>query len=106
MELIINRFKFLSKGKKFIIAPIPYFDSLYYNEKPYYLEILNNLNIKELDILDLSKCLKNTVNIYDLFLPLCGHFSKKGHELVANEMIKLLEDRYKFKKRIKTKTKE
>lgn len=101
MKLIMERLFVKTNGKPVLIAPIPYYVSVTYKEKPKYLDVLRNFNFKNLNIADINTCLVNNFDIdnNEIFLTLCGHFTHKGNKIIANELIKQLKKNYNLKSR-------
>ena len=96
MKMIIDRLLTKTNEKPVLIAPIPYYVSVTYQEKPKYLDVLRNFNFKNLNVTDINTCLVNSfdINNNEIFLPLCGHFTKKGNRILADELIHHLKTKY------------
>lgn len=90
---IFKKLKKLTQGKQIIIAPIPYHKSVVLKESSNsYLKIFNKLVDERTSIIDFMDVLikNNSYNQESVYLNVCGHFSKSGHEVIGEELAKFL----------------
>ena len=86
MHKLLERLIHAVGERPLIIAPIPFYDSVTYKEEPFYLNEFQKHQQNNIRVLDIATPINSVHSIEndEIFLPLCGHFTKKAHKLVAD----------------------
>ncbi len=106
MHLLMERLVKSIGDKKLIVAPIPYYDSVTYKESPFFLKEFEKYANSRVSIVDLATMLNGNHSLEkdEIFLPLCGHFTPKAHDLVANSIANKLTIPKRANKRVTSNT--
>ncbi|TAL60416.1 MAG: hypothetical protein EPN85_07265 [Bacteroidetes bacterium] len=100
MSLFIERLKQLSKGKPIYTFPIPFVQSVLNKEKPRHIKNFKHFESKKFQVYDISPFLQ--IKKKTAYLPLCGHFSPTGHEIIAKIIGEALIKNHSVKRRNKS----
>lgn len=94
---IINKLKELTAGKELLIFPLPHNKSVISKEtSEHYMSIFKEFEDGNTKTFDISTALKAKHDYWNdtVFLKICGHFSRKGMELVSNQIGEILKSNY------------
>lgn len=88
MHALLEEFKNEVETKPFYLMPFPFYDSVTYNEKGFFLNEFKkhaSSTVKIIDIVTpINAAYEKDNNAW--FLPLCGHFTERAHQLIAKHL--------------------
>lgn len=105
-KAIIDRLMIATDDKPLLMAPIPYNYIIGTNEPQYYDDTFKSFESDHVKYINLQQALHHgsEQNKDDFFLPLCGHFTPKAHQLLAQHLGPALCSFLNLEKRARPKT--
>lgn len=94
MDSLLQRLREKVGDRPLLVAPFPFYDSVTYAEEPHFLSVLNKHASEKVKIVDLVRPLNQVYAEAQeaWFLPLCGHFTPKAHDLIAATLSPAMQD--------------
>ncbi|HMQ86629.1 MAG TPA: carbamoyltransferase N-terminal domain-containing protein [Flavilitoribacter sp.] len=100
---LIRYLRELAADKPLLIFPLPMNESVIANDPPVHIPLFRRFEDDNTFVYDISNRLQEEYDYASesVYLKICGHFSKTGHQLVAREMGRILERQFQLAKREK-----